>query len=208
MTGPRLALHGAATGNSYRALIALLEAGLDVELQRVDLAGGEHKRPAFLALNPEGKTPVLVRRDVGGRIDFVLTQSNAIILWASDQVPGRLLPAIGEAERAVALERYFYFLTDVIQLNFAAFLMERAAETAAAARLTETYLANIAAAERFVADGPFMAGARFSIADIAAWSIMRSVSRLIPWPQLPALTRWHDSLASRPSIAAAMAAFD
>jgi GST-like protein len=208
MSAHGLELHGAATGNSYRALIALLEAGLEVDIRKVDLDGGEHKQPAFLALNPDGKTPVLVRRDADGRIDFVLTQSNAIILWASDQVPGRLLPAIGESDRAVALERYFYFLTDVIQINFASFLMERASETAAAASLTRTYLNNISAAERFVAEGPFMAGERFSIADVAAWSIMKSMSRVVPWSELPNLTRWHAALASRPALQRAMAAFD
>lgn len=208
MTHARLELYGARTGNGYRALIALLEAGIEVAVRRVDLAGGEHKQPAFLQINPRGKIPVLVGRDGGGKVDFVLTQSNAIIMWASDQAPGRLLPAPGSVERAVALERYFYFLTDVIQVNFASFLMRRAGETGAEARLTDAYVNGIVAAEPFIAGQPFMAGDQFSIADIAAWTIMKTMSEHVPWSDLPALTRWHNALASRPGIQRGMAAYD
>jgi glutathione S-transferase len=47
------------SGNSYKARLLLALLGVPYEKVLVDLHGGEHKRPAFLALNPRGQVPVL-----------------------------------------------------------------------------------------------------------------------------------------------------
>jgi glutathione S-transferase len=60
---------------------------------------------------------------------------------------------------------FFYFTSDVIALNGAAFSLRGAEFFGAAATLTEQYLAANAASERFLIDNEFMGGASFSIAD-------------------------------------------
>ncbi|OSQ42711.1 glutathione S-transferase family protein [Thalassospira sp. MCCC 1A01428] len=47
------------SGHSHRAHLFLSLIGADYDLIPVDLANGEHKKPAFLALNPFGQVPVL-----------------------------------------------------------------------------------------------------------------------------------------------------
>lgn len=47
------------SGHSHRAELMLRLLGLPFEFRPVDLAGGEHRRPAFLKLNPFGTVPVL-----------------------------------------------------------------------------------------------------------------------------------------------------
>ena len=44
---------------SRRVRIAALEKGIEHELAPLDMAAGEHKMPAYLALNPYGRVPTI-----------------------------------------------------------------------------------------------------------------------------------------------------
>jgi glutathione S-transferase len=50
----------AISGNSHKARLMLSLLKLDYEWIEVDLMTGEHKSPAYLAMNPFGKVPLLV----------------------------------------------------------------------------------------------------------------------------------------------------
>ncbi len=78
-------VHAFATPNSVKVLIALEELGLPYVLKPVNVRMGEQKNEAFLALNPNGKVPVLA--DDG----FVLTESAAILVHLAEKT-GKLLP--------------------------------------------------------------------------------------------------------------------
>ncbi|WP_267396483.1 MULTISPECIES: glutathione S-transferase N-terminal domain-containing protein [unclassified Sphingomonas] len=68
--------------------ILLEEAGLTYETQRLDVGAGETRQPPFLAINPKGKVPTLVRDD-----GAVLTEFSAIATWVARQAPNVGLPA-------------------------------------------------------------------------------------------------------------------
>ncbi len=201
-----LELHGAPTGNCIRAAIALEEAGLPYTVRFVDLAIQEQKQSAHLALNPAGKVPVLVERKTD-EAPFVITQSNAIVFYAAEQRPGRLLPGDDRA-RAVAYERFFFFVTDVIAPSHAAFFLGRAGASDARALLIERMLATVATAERYPDANGYIAGEAFSIADIAAFTITSSVKEHLPWNQLPNLRRWYERVEARPAVTRGLRAFD
>ncbi len=77
--------------SSYRVRIALGLKGLDYRSVAVNLirGGGEHRQPAYLALNPQGRVPML-STDEGER----LIQSPAIIEYLEERCPEPpLLPA-------------------------------------------------------------------------------------------------------------------
>lgn len=205
---PELELHGAKTGNCLRAAIGLSEAGLLYKIRRVDLGRGEQRDELHLALNPAGKVPVLIARGSVNAQAFVLTQSSAILFYADSEAPSRILPPHAGRARIRALEAFFYFTSDVIALNGAAFSLRGPEFSAAAATLTERYLGAITASERFLIDNEFMGGASFSIADIAAFTIISAVSRHLPWNQLPRLAAWHDRIGRRPAVQTGMRAFD
>jgi GST-like protein len=204
---PDLELHGARTGNCLRAAIGLSEAGLLYKTRHVDLRRGEQRDAPHLALNPAGMVPVLVARGPVKAQAFVLTQSSAILFYADAAAPGRILPRHGDSARIRALETFFYFTTDVIALNGAAFSLAGPEFSDAAAALTERYLSAIAASERFLIDNEFIGGASFSIADIAAFTIISAVNRHLAWDQLPRLAAWHDRIGHRPAVQTGMAAF-
>jgi GSH-dependent disulfide-bond oxidoreductase len=201
-----LELFGANTGNSYRAAIALHEAELPFEARLVDLRSGEQRSEGFRRLNPAGKVPVMVdHRDPAA--PFVLTQSNAIILHAAAVgAPSRLLPD-DAAARVRALERFFYFVTDAIAWSGAAFTLGGRDQKVAADLLESTLVQRLEAAERFLTDGPFMAGADFSIADVAGFTIVRAYKNALDWrPERP-LVQWFERVDARPAVQRGLGAF-
>ncbi len=88
-------LHGhELSGNSYKVRLLLELLGLDYEWVRVDLMAGEHKGPAFLAVNPFGQVPVLAADGT------TLADAQAILFYlAARPGDGQWLPAdpLGQA---------------------------------------------------------------------------------------------------------------
>jgi glutathione S-transferase len=72
--------------NTWKVRAVAAHLGIPVELEFVDLSQGRQRAPEYLALNPTGRTPVLVDGD------FVLWESNAIMQYLADQKPNRLWP--------------------------------------------------------------------------------------------------------------------
>ena len=81
----------------------LEEIGKPYETERIDVGGGDTHEPRFLAVNPKGKVPTLVRDD-----GSVLTEFTAIGVWLARTNPdSNLWPDDPEAQ-ARALEVLAY----------------------------------------------------------------------------------------------------
>jgi glutathione S-transferase len=65
----------------WRVAIGLVAKGLPFTMRILEASQKQQKAPAFLALNPRGRTPVLVRSD------FVLTESLAILAYLEHAHP-------------------------------------------------------------------------------------------------------------------------
>lgn len=87
---------------SPRAIWMLEEAGVEYELELVDIRGEDRQDSAeFLDASPMGKVPALID---GGA---AMSESAAICLYVADRyAPGRLAPAIDDASRG----RFLYWL--------------------------------------------------------------------------------------------------
>ncbi|MCW8873528.1 MAG: glutathione S-transferase N-terminal domain-containing protein [Xanthomonadales bacterium] len=81
-------LYTSPTPNGYKASIMLEETGMDYTVHAIDLAKGEQKTPEFLAMNPNGRIPVIVDHD---NDDFVVFESGAILIYLAEK-SGQLLP--------------------------------------------------------------------------------------------------------------------
>ncbi|HUC67614.1 MAG TPA: glutathione S-transferase family protein [Stellaceae bacterium] len=66
------------TVNSRKVLAGLDLLGTPYELNHVDYFTGAHKKPEFLAINPNGAVPAAMDGD------FALSESNAILQYAAD----------------------------------------------------------------------------------------------------------------------------
>jgi GST-like protein len=194
-----LELYAAPTGNCLRAVMAIEEAGISYDLKSVDLQAGEHKRSPYTDLNPAGLVPTaVVHGSDGARL--VLTQSNAIILYAAGKAPEKLLPETEGPARAVVLDRFFFFVTDVIVPSGAGFFLKRQGQEDAAAMLDQRVFDALAGAERFAQQSRFIAGDDFSIADIAGFTFTRFARTRLPWTALPNLKRWFEDVEARPGV--------
>jgi maleylacetoacetate isomerase len=97
---------------AYRVRIALEVKGLAYEYVAKHLRSGEHREPAYLAVNPQGLIPAL---DDDG---IVLSQSLAIVEYLEEAYPRtpRLLPA-KPADRAIVRAMAQVVACDVHPLN-------------------------------------------------------------------------------------------
>ena len=74
------------SGNGYKCRLVLKALGMPYELRQMDIVAGATRTPEFLAINPNGKIPVLV---VPGR--GPIAESHAIIGYLAEGSP--LVPA-------------------------------------------------------------------------------------------------------------------
>src|SRR4051794_10644735 len=81
--------------NPRRLRIFLAEKGLSVPRVQIDLNKGEHKTPAFTALNPLQRTPALELDD-----GTVIAESIAICRYFEELHPDPPLFGVGALERA------------------------------------------------------------------------------------------------------------
>jgi glutathione S-transferase len=104
----RLALYFAPGSSSMAPHIALHEAAAEFEPHPISLRKGENRTPAFLALNREGKAPVLV---IDGK---PLTEVAAILFYIARAFPGaRLLPS-GDPEAEAHALSWMSFLASTV----------------------------------------------------------------------------------------------
>lgn len=83
------------SGNCYKLQLACAQLEIDYVWHEMDLMAGATRTPEFLAMNPNGKVPVLALPD--GRY---LSESNAILSYLAD---GSELAGTGRYERANVL---------------------------------------------------------------------------------------------------------
>lgn len=80
MTQGKLRIYGdSRSGNCYKLKLLCAELGMDFDWQEVDILAGDTRTPEFLAMNSNGKIPLLVLPD--GRC---LAESNAILCFLAD----------------------------------------------------------------------------------------------------------------------------
>lgn len=81
-------LYTSATPNGWKASVTLEECGLPYEVHAIDMGKGEQKTPEFLKINPNGRIPAIVDRDLG---NFPIFESGALMIYCAEK-SGKLLP--------------------------------------------------------------------------------------------------------------------
>jgi GSH-dependent disulfide-bond oxidoreductase len=196
-----LDVYAFATPNSIKVPIALEELGLPYTLHGVNVRKSEQNAPTFLALNPNGKVPVLVDAEAkGGRL--VLTESAAILIHLAETT-GKLLPASGEG-RARVFEQLFFHASGLgPAFGQAGFFQRQAAEPQplAIARFSAEARRTLGVLDGVLARHPFVAGDDLTIADIAhfGWLWRREFAG-VGFDETPHVARWFDAMASRPAV--------
>ncbi len=189
--------------SSLACHIAICEAGLvGIELVRVDLekhqvvATGED----FLAVNPMGKVPVLVLDD-----GHVLTEGSAVLQYLADRAPhAHLAPVAGSFARHRLTEALSFVATE-LHKGFSPMFDPDLPADYRRKLLSDPRPMNGMA--RLVAEGPYVLGAEFSVADAYLISILRLGRHAgldySPWPAVEA---YFARVVARPAVRAALRA--
>ena len=206
--------HAPSSPNSRRVRIFLAEKGISVPLAAVDLGKGEQHADSYRAINPRRVVPTLVLED-GTAIGEVL----AIWRYLEEIHPNP--PLLGATpkdkalvtmwERRAELEGFAAVMEGV--RNAIPGLKGRAIagphDYEQIPALTER--SKLRVADFYVdfdarlAQAPFLAGDRFSAADITALVTVDFATRALNMPipaKCGALKPWYDSVAARPSMTA------
>lgn len=146
-----------------RARIAhwmLEEAGVPYRLELLRLDQGDHKKPAFLALNPMGKIPTLVHRGT------VIHETGAICAYVADAFPqAGLAPAPDSPQRGTYL-RWLFFGAGCLDQAIIDRVYSRAPPERPSALGYGCYEDVLNTLEQALAPGPFILRDRFSAADV------------------------------------------
>jgi GST-like protein len=202
-------LYGYGSSNGRRASVMLEACGLPYRVRVVDLARGEQRDPAFLAINPAGQIPAIVDEDGPGGAPIAVTQSGAILLYLAAKT-GKLMP-VDAAERVRAVDWVFHAVTDCAGASGSIYAMSARVPEKSDANVRfyeERLLAHFRVADAALARQPFLAGATFSIADVALFPVVAVRRALLDRAgDLPNLARWADALGERPAVARGMKVF-
>ncbi|USS54960.1 glutathione S-transferase family protein [Pseudomonas kermanshahensis] len=152
------------SGHAHRIELMLSLLKLPTELVFVDLAKGEHKQPAFLALNPFGQVPVI---DDNGTI---IADSNAILVYLAKKYDnGTWLPE--EPEAAARVQRWLSVAAGPLAFGPAA---ARLVTVFGAAFNTDEVIGRahtlLKVIDAELAKAPFLTGSQPTIADVANYS--------------------------------------
>ncbi|MDA0978054.1 MAG: glutathione S-transferase N-terminal domain-containing protein [Proteobacteria bacterium] len=190
-------LYTSATPNGHKASVTLEELALEYEAHSVNLGAGDQKTPEFLAMNPNGRIPVIKDRDAG---NLVIFESGAIMIYLAEKT-GRLLPAT-EPGRSRVLQWLMFQMGGIGPMMGQANVFYRYFPEkipAAIQRYQNESRRLFEVLDTALAGEEWLAG-EFSIADIANWCWVRTyrwsgVSR----DGLPNLDRWLEQMKSRPA---------
>ena len=193
--------------NPRRVRIFAAEKAIELRLADVDILAGQSRTPEFLAKNSSGGVPVLELDD-----GSYLSESVAICRYLEGLHPepnllGRDLREQAEIERwnrrmelelFAAIGRTVQNTSSIFQGRFKQFPEYGEAQRALVYQRLERM-------DRELNGHKFVAGDRFTIADITALVAIDIGGRLAEIkiaPELAHLTRWHETVSSRPSARA------
>lgn len=184
------------SGNCYKVKLACAELGIVYEWQEVDIMAGATRRPGFLAMNPNGKIPVLALPN-----DRYLAESNAIIAYLAD---GTRLLGRDAFERAQVLQwMFFEQYSHEPNIATARFVVKYLGNPPERAEWLEErrkagYKA-LGVMEQVLSDAPFMAGEDFTLADVSLFAYTHVAhDGGFDLAGYPAIRDWIERIRERP----------
>jgi glutathione S-transferase len=188
------------------SLIALEEASAPYELIRVDLAGGEQRRPDYLAINPKGRVPALAT-DRG-----TLTETPAILAFIAQSFPQAGLAPLDDAFAFAELQAFNSYLCSTVHVAHAHGRRgSRWADEATSfedmkRKVPETMGTSMQLVEDRMLKGPWVLGETYSIADPYLYTIVTWLEGDgVDVGDYPKLDAFRARMEARPAVTKIMA---
>ena len=176
-----LTLYFTSGASSMAPHIALHEVGAPFESHHISLAKNEHRTPAYLAINPEGKVPALL---VDGRL---LTEVAGILFYLARRYPEANLLPTGDVEAEAQAVSWMSFIAATVH--------------PARSRGLDYAMGVYKLADQRLGNREWAIG-RYSIADIHLFRLFwRFATSLKPPPgSLPNLEAHYTRMMARPAV--------
>jgi glutathione S-transferase len=192
--------------NPRRVRIFLAEKGIALPTEQVDIAAAVNRGPEFRQKNPLGTVPVLELDD-----GTCIAESVAICRYFEETQPTPPLMGTGARDRALVemwqrrMEFELFIPIAQVFRNGHPFFAGRIPQVPEWGEVSRRHAeASMAWLDRELAGREFIAGDRYTIADITALCAIDfgRVSKIRIPPALANLARWHAAVAARPSAQA------
>lgn len=176
--------------------IVATEAGIPIELEKVDLAS--HKTESgkdFTQINPKGYVPTLQLDD-----GSVLTEGPAIVQYLADQKPqSGLAPTAGTIDR-YRLQEWLTFIGTELHKSFGTLFQKGSSEDAKQIAKTNI-MKRLGYLNDQLANKQFLVGDKFTVADAYAFTIVNWTNFVgIDLKPYPKLGEYVARVASRPKV--------
>jgi GST-like protein len=208
-----LQLYSLATPNGVKVtvmleeLLALGHAGAEYDAWLIRINEGEQFGSGFVAINPNSKIPALLDRS--GETPVRVFESGAILLYLAEKF-GAFLPS-DAAVRAECLCWLFWQMGSAPYLgggfgHFYAYAPEKIEY--AIDRFAMEVKRQLDVLDRRLAESPYLAGAAYTIADIAVWPWYGNLVRgeaygageFLSVHEYTHVVRWADKIGERPAV--------
>ncbi len=203
-------LYSVPTANGQRVHIILEETGLSYQPHLVDLYGGKHLEPDYLAKNPFGRVPAIVDNDGPNGEPLTVFEGHAILYYLAEKA-GKFYPddlgiraqihtwmSAVSSNLGPALSAQFWFTT----------MAPERSDMAIERYVSEAHR-GLRALDVQLKDRDFLAGDTYTIADILAYPVAAtSAARLNGGLELYLnILRWSKTIGARDAVKRGMSLF-
>ena len=186
--------------------IALVEAGAPHQIKRLDLAAGEQRTPAYLAINPKGRVPALVTER------GVLTETPALLLYVAQRFPDAGLAPLDDSFLLARMQEVHSFLASTVHVSHAhgrrgsRWADDEQAIAAMQQKVASNMRDGFAQIEQHYLAGPWVLGEQFSVADIYLFVVAGWLkSDGVEISEFPKVADHYQRMLTRPAVAKALA---
>lgn len=190
------------TPNGYKILLFAEEAGIRYTIKPVNISKGEQFQANFLKISLNNRIPALVdHAPVGGSEPIPVFESGAILLYLAEKT-GRFIPSDIRG-RVEVLQWLFWQMGGLGPMagqnnHFRTYAPEKLPY--AIERYTNEVNRLYGVLDKRLADRAFLAGADYTIADMASFAWVRSpVRHGQNMNDFPNLKRWRAAITDRPA---------
>jgi GST-like protein len=203
-------LYSWTTPNGHKIHIMLEETGLPYRVHKVDLGAREQTKPEYLKINPNGKIPAIVDTEGPGGQPIAIFESAAILIHLA-QKSGKFFPDEPVAHYAT-LEWLMFQVANIGPMFGQAFHFRSGAPERvpyAVDRYTNEVGRLMGVLDRRLGAVPYLAGAEYTIADIATWTWVKNAANYGQnMENYPHVTRWIKAIYERPAVKRGLKALD
>lgn len=186
--------------------IALIDAGADYALKRIDFGKAEQTLPEFLAVNPKGRVPALATPQ------GILTETSALLTYVAQSFPQARLAPLDDPFAFAALQAFNGYLASTLHVAHAhgprgnRWTDDPAAIQALKAYVPKSVSASFDMVERHLLKGPFVMGETYSIADPYLFTMAQWIEGDgVDTTQIPRVIAHREMMSKRPSVIRALA---